>query len=594
MADKKYERTITITPEMRVAGMHARTLIIDVTQIVEEALEEERLALEEAVGLLRWARATETDIVRLAEMATVEHNDRERERNTEKARADQAEADIAVILEAMQFPDGAGPDGEYEVPEEWAARLVEDVGRLTDIDVERRLAEDEAKLLGPAAGLVGTFLSPQQTMFMVRTAVLPKLQLAEAEAAILRESLEFMLGAHPPVVIQRAVEALDSTTSGAELLEERDRLRTELAAQVVATNDLNAALVKSLAEAAELRDAALIERDRCIRRRDSATDDQAALSWAHALGIVARILDANTSGAAFLAEKVALEERVEQYEEDFRKVLADDCAPDEKHCSCVPHLRARIAEVEEEIAAFETWADAAEERMAFLLTQRNQLRADLQEHEDELGEHHAAMEQVEKALGLESPSSLDTTLAKLGGLVNAAQEFLSEDMGAVIVHPGTDEDNVRLDVPLITWEVLCVCTPEPSTDVDQESVAASTAAPVESEPADEAGDQSGASLSIGEGSLCSTCADVSLHNVDGCRLGTDRTFCLDYVRASNLDEEGSDPCKPPHPLEFAENDTDLGRACMRCGFPVPASYRYAHNKWCDRLFVVGEESESGE
>jgi hypothetical protein len=37
---------------------------------------------------------------------------------------------------------------------------------------------------------------------------------------------------------------------------------------------------------------------------------------------------------------------------------------------------------------------------------------------------------------------------------------------------------------------------------------------------------------------------------------------------------------PPHPIEFKPGDTDLGRACMACGFSVPGGYRHAHAEWC--------------
>ena len=44
-------------------------------------------------------------------------------------------------------------------------------------------------------------------------------------------------------------------------------------------------------------------------------------------------------------------ERCEDFAADARKVLSQRCAPDERHCSCVPHLRAEIdrltAELEE-------------------------------------------------------------------------------------------------------------------------------------------------------------------------------------------------------------------------------------------------------
>lgn len=37
---------------------------------------------------------------------------------------------------------------------------------------------------------------------------------------------------------------------------------------------------------------------------------------------------------------------------------------------------------------------------------------------------------------------------------------------------------------------------------------------------------------------------------------------------------------PPHPIEYAENDTDRGRVCGACGFPVPGGYAHAHAVWC--------------
>lgn len=47
---------------------------------------------------------------------------------------------------------------------------------------------------------------------------------------------------------------------------------------------------------------------------------------------------------ALLEEIEILRERNEQFEEDFRKVVSEKCAPDEKHCSCVPHLRRALKE----------------------------------------------------------------------------------------------------------------------------------------------------------------------------------------------------------------------------------------------------------
>ena len=44
-------------------------------------------------------------------------------------------------------------------------------------------------------------------------------------------------------------------------------------------------------------------------------------------------------------------------------------------------------------------------------------------------------------------------------LRDAVARFLSEDEGAEIVHPGTDDENTRLDVPTETWEQLCAALP---------------------------------------------------------------------------------------------------------------------------------------
>ena len=48
-------------------------------------------------------------------------------------------------------------------------------------------------------------------------------------------------------------------------------------------------------------------------------------------------------------ENERLTKYIEDYEDDTRKVLADECAPDEKHCTCVPVLRDIIAALKREI-----------------------------------------------------------------------------------------------------------------------------------------------------------------------------------------------------------------------------------------------------
>lgn len=62
-----------------------------------------------------------------------------------------------------------------------------------------------------------------------------------------------------------------------------------------------------------------------------------------------RIFDAAEKQIAEKDARIAkLKGRISDYEDDFRRVMAEECTPDEKHCSCVPHLRKRIAELEAE------------------------------------------------------------------------------------------------------------------------------------------------------------------------------------------------------------------------------------------------------
>jgi len=46
--------------------------------------------------------------------------------------------------------------------------------------------------------------------------------------------------------------------------------------------------------------------------------------------------------ATMAGEIERLQARLSDCEDDARRVLADECAPDEAHCSCVPHLRREI------------------------------------------------------------------------------------------------------------------------------------------------------------------------------------------------------------------------------------------------------------
>ena len=46
--------------------------------------------------------------------------------------------------------------------------------------------------------------------------------------------------------------------------------------------------------------------------------------------------------ARVTAERDALQARLDDYYDDHRAVVDGQCAPDERHCSCVPHLRREV------------------------------------------------------------------------------------------------------------------------------------------------------------------------------------------------------------------------------------------------------------
>lgn len=54
-----------------------------------------------------------------------------------------------------------------------------------------------------------------------------------------------------------------------------------------------------------------------------------------------------TARFVYLARRLA--ERLIDFEADFKKTVADTCAPDEKHCSCVPHLRRAYHELSNQV-----------------------------------------------------------------------------------------------------------------------------------------------------------------------------------------------------------------------------------------------------
>lgn len=48
-----------------------------------------------------------------------------------------------------------------------------------------------------------------------------------------------------------------------------------------------------------------------------------------------------------LTQRIAdIESERAAYNETYARVMLEQCAPDERHCACVPHLRERIAELE--------------------------------------------------------------------------------------------------------------------------------------------------------------------------------------------------------------------------------------------------------
>lgn len=52
---------------------------------------------------------------------------------------------------------------------------------------------------------------------------------------------------------------------------------------------------------------------------------------------------------AVQTELRTLKEALTDRDDDYKKIMNEQCAPDEKHCSCVPHLKKRIAEYQKEL-----------------------------------------------------------------------------------------------------------------------------------------------------------------------------------------------------------------------------------------------------
>ena len=62
---------------------------------------------------------------------------------------------------------------------------------------------------------------------------------------------------------------------------------------------------------------------------------------------------------AAAAELRRLHKRVSDYEADAKAVMAEQCAGDKAHCSCVPHLRTGIKELQAKNEALRAALEAA-------------------------------------------------------------------------------------------------------------------------------------------------------------------------------------------------------------------------------------------
>jgi len=103
-----------------------------------------------------------------------------------------------------------------------------------------------------------------------------------------------------------------------------------------------------------------IDLDAIKARLDAATSGP---WWTDDTAEMDAVLIAHAPGdlAALVAEVERLRERIADFEDDFRKVTSGMCAPDERHCSCVPHLRAEVSRLRSETsgdAAVVAWLRA--------------------------------------------------------------------------------------------------------------------------------------------------------------------------------------------------------------------------------------------
>ena len=69
--------------------------------------------------------------------------------------------------------------------------------------------------------------------------------------------------------------------------------------------------------------------------------------------------DGETFSAVRASDYDALEERFDDYMDDYVAVINEDCAGDEKHCTCVPILRAEVERLNDLVARLRRQIDAA-------------------------------------------------------------------------------------------------------------------------------------------------------------------------------------------------------------------------------------------
>jgi hypothetical protein len=123
----------------------------------------------------------------------------------------------------------------------------------------------------------------------------------------------------------------------------------------------------------------LAERDTLIRQRAADLDALNAVQALHAQAVAERdaaVASAETSDAAaralgddftrvlrecreLKAERDEARAWIKDYKADHRAVVDGQCAGDERHCSCVPHLRRALDEARRQVEAMREVVEAA-------------------------------------------------------------------------------------------------------------------------------------------------------------------------------------------------------------------------------------------